>query len=75
MCEKKLNESLNDSKNIFKRSNIDQYIDKPNVLFSGGKDSALDKFCYAECSLHYKIDNETNNSSEYSSKQMNHNIN
>ena len=45
---KKLNELLDHSTNIFKKSNFDQYIDIANALFSAGKCSAVDNFCYAE---------------------------
>lgn len=40
---KKLNELLDHSTNIFKKSNFDQYIDIANALFS-----AVDNFCYPE---------------------------
>ena len=35
--EKELNELPDISTNIFKKSNIDQYIDRTNALFSGEK--------------------------------------
>ena len=44
--EKELNELPDDSTNIFKKSNIDRYMDRLNLLFSGEKYSALDHFCY-----------------------------
>ena len=37
LSKKELNELPNDSKNIFIKSNIDRYINQPNVLFSVGK--------------------------------------
>ena len=45
LSEKELNELPDDSTNIFKRSNIDRYIDRLNALSSVGKYSALDNFC------------------------------
>ena len=39
LSEKELNELPDDRPNIFKKSSIDQYIDRPNALFSGGKHS------------------------------------
>ena len=45
--EKELNELPDDSTNIFKKSNIDGYMDRLNLFFSGGKYSALDHFCYS----------------------------
>ena len=37
--------SDNDSPNIFKKSTIDRYTDRPNSLITGRKYSALDNFC------------------------------
>lgn len=37
IIEKELNELPDISTNIFKKSNIDQYIDRTNALFSGEK--------------------------------------
>ena len=61
----KLNELLDDRKNIFKKSIIDRYIDRANALCSGGKYSALDHLCYAEFSAYYTINNKLDHSSEY----------
>ena len=62
---KKLNELPDDSANTFRKSNIDWYIDRRNVLLSGEKCSALDDYCYAEFSAYYTMDNKPNHSCEY----------
>ena len=48
---------------------MDCYIDRPNALFSGVKDSALDNFCYADISAYYNTfsNNKQDHSSEYQS--------
>ena len=58
LSEKELNELPDDSPNIFKKSNVERYIDRPDKLFLGGKYRILDDFCYAEFSAYYI--NDTN---------------
>ena len=63
LSEKELNELPDDSPNIFKKSNIDRYIDRPNKLYLGGKYAALDDFCFAEFSAYYTLDSSKPNES------------
>ena len=42
MTENKFNKLPDDNINTFKKSNIDQYINRPNALVGEGKCSALD---------------------------------
>ena len=46
LSEKEFNELPDDSTNIFKKSSIDRYIERPNVLFSCEEFSAFDNFCF-----------------------------
>ena len=65
LSKKELNELPDDSINIFKKSNIDQYIIRRNALFGESKYSALDHFCYTEFSAYYTINKKPDHSSEY----------
>ena len=58
LLETEPNELLNDSLNIFKKLNVDQYIDRPNALFNGGKYNALEDFSYAEFSAYCNINDQ-----------------
>ena len=63
--EDKLKEMPEDSTDVFKRNMLDRYVDRPNLVYVGGKYSILDKFCYAEFLAHYylpsrQIDDEEN---------------
>ena len=46
--EKELIELPVKSPNIFKKSNVDYYIERPNAAFCNEKFSILNDFCYAE---------------------------
>ena len=50
MCknEKELNELPEDSTDVFKRNNLDRYLERPNTKFKGGRYRLLDDFCYAQ---------------------------
>ena len=48
LSKKELSELPDDSSNIFKKSNIDRYVERPNATFYNGKYSVLDHFCFAE---------------------------
>ena len=56
LSQKKLNELLDDSRNILKKSNIDRYSDCLVVESS---------FCYAESTAYYTIHNKPDHSFEY----------
>ena len=53
LSEKELSKLPDDSSNIFKKSNIDRYIERPNATFCHGKCSDLNDFCYAEFLAYY----------------------
>lgn len=63
--EKELNELLDDSPNIFKKSNINWHIDWANTLFSGGKFSALENIWCAEFSANNVTDKTQDHSSQH----------
>ena len=48
LSKKELSELPDDSSNIFKKSNIDRYVERPNAIFYNGKYSVLDHFCFAK---------------------------
>ena len=58
LLETEPNGLLNDSLNIFKKRNVDQYIDRPNALFNGEMYNALEDFSYAEFSAYYNINDQ-----------------
>ena len=58
LSEKELSELPDDSSNIFKKANIDRYIERPNVTFCHGKCSAPNDFCYAEFLAYYTLVNQ-----------------
>ena len=46
LSEMELKELLGGSSHIFKKSNIDRFINIPNAIFNSGKWRALNNFCY-----------------------------
>ena len=50
LAEHGISESPEDSKKIVKRSMVDRYIDRPNLISSSGKFAVLDAFRFAEIS-------------------------
>ena len=60
-----LTKLLDKSPNIFKKSNIYRYVERPNSAFCNEKCSALDYFCFAEFLAYYTIENRSNKTSEY----------
>ena len=60
--EEELQEMCKDSTRIFKRNMLDRYMDRPVLIFSGGKYSILNRFCYAEFLAHHiLVPRKTNN--------------
>ena len=55
LSEKELNELPDDSPNIFKKSNIDRYVERPSATFCNGKYSALNGFCMTSAWIFIKI--------------------
>ena len=51
--EEELPEMCEDSTDVFTRNMLDRYMDRPGLIFAGGKYSILDRFCHAEFLAHY----------------------
>ena len=43
--KKEIEELPNDSKDIYKRSDLDRYLDRPNQSYQSGKYAVLDSLC------------------------------
>ena len=58
MCKnkKELSELPEDSTDVFKKNNLDRYLERPNATFKGGRYSVLDNFCYAQFLAYYVLD-------------------
>ena len=54
--EAELSELPADSTEVFKRNNLDRYVDRPNKSFQKGHYSVLDNICYAEFLAYYVLD-------------------
>ena len=54
--EKEFLELSEDSTDVFKRNNLDRYIDRPNETFKKGKYKILNTMCYAEFLSYYVLD-------------------
>ena len=59
LSEEELWELTDDSQNIFKKSNIDCYIERPNAVFGSGKKSILNDLCSSELLAYYTLENKT----------------
>ena len=55
LAEHEISEVPEDSKKIFKRNMVHQYIDRPNLTSSSSKFAVLDAFCFAEFSRCYYL--------------------
>ena len=58
VCKSKneLNELPEESTDVFKRNNLDRYLDRPNGTYKKGKFQILDAMCYAEFLAFYVLD-------------------
>ena len=74
LSEKELSKLPDDSSNIFKKSNIDRYIERPNATFCHGKYSALNYFCYAEFLAYYTLESKSNNTCDYQPDELDDNL-
>ena len=70
LSEKKLSELPGDSPNIFKKSNIDRYMERSSAPFCNGKYSILDDFCCAEFLAYYTLENKSNKTGEYQPDEL-----
>ena len=55
LAEHEISEVPEDSKKIFKRNMVHQYIDRPNLTSSSSKFAVLDAFCFAEFSRYHYL--------------------
>ena len=63
-----------DSSNIFKRSNIDLYLERASATFCIGKFRVLNGFCYAEFLAYYTLENKSNKTCEYQPEELDDNL-
>ena len=70
LSKKKLSELPDNSSNIFKKSNIDCYVERPNATFCNGKYSVLDYFCLAEFFAYYTLENKSSKTCEYQPDEL-----
>ena len=57
--EKELSRPADDCPNIFKRSNIDCYMERPSATFCKGKYRVLNDLSYAEFLAYYTFENKS----------------
>ena len=72
--EKELSEIPEGIPNIFKRSNIDRYMERPSATFCNGKCRVLNDFCYTEFLAHYTLENKSNKTCEYQPDELDDNL-
>ena len=71
---KELSKLPDNNPNIFKKSNIDRYMGRPNTTFCNGKYSILDDFCYTEFLAHYTLRNKPSETVEYQPDELDDNL-
>ena len=74
LSEKELSELPDSSPSIFKKCNIDPYMQRPSAAFCDGKYSILDNFCYVEFLAYYLLENISNKTGEYQSDELDYNF-
>ena len=57
--DKEHSELPDDSPNIFKKSNVGCYMERPDATFCNGKCSVLNNFSYAEFLAYYTLENKS----------------
>ena len=62
------------SPNIFKKSNIDCYMERPSAAFYNRKYSVLNNFYYAEFLAYYPIENKSSKTYEYQPDKLDNNL-
>ena len=70
LSKKELTELPDDSSNIFKKSNIDHYVERPNATFCSRKYSVLYYFCFAEFLAYYTLENKSSKTCEYQPDEL-----
>ena len=75
ISEKELSELPDDRSNIFRKSNIDCYMERPSATFCNGKCSILDDVCYAEFSANYiTLEKKSSKTVEYQPDELDDNM-
>ena len=59
--EEELSELPENSTDIFKKNNLDRYLDRPNTTFKNGRYRVLNNMCYAEFLAYYVLETKSNN--------------
>ena len=65
LSEKELSELPDNSLKIFKKSNIDRYMERTSATFCNKECSILDDFCYKEFLAYYTLENKSSKTGEY----------
>ena len=65
LSEKELTELPGNSPKIFKKSNIDRYMERTSATFCNKECSILDDFCYKEFLAYYTLENKSSKTGEY----------
>ena len=71
---KNLRKLPDDSPNIFKRSNIDRYMEKPSASFCNGKYSLLNHFCYVKFLAYYTLERKSDKTCNYQLDESDDNL-
>ena len=74
LSEKELRELPGDIPNIFNKSNIDCYMERPSPTFCNFKYSILDDFCYTEFLAYYTLKNKSSKTGEYQPDELDGNL-
>ena len=74
LSEKELSKLPDNSPNIFKKSNINHYMERPSATFCNGKYSILDNFCYAEFLAYYTFENKPSKTGENQPDELDDNL-
>ena len=65
LSEKELRKLPDDCPNIFKKSNIDCYMERPSATFCDAKYSVLNYFCSEELLAYNTLENKSNRTCKY----------
>ena len=74
LSEKERRGLPDDSPNIFKKLNIDRYLERPSPTFCNGKYSTLVDFCFAWFWKNYTLENITSKTCEYQPDELNYKL-
>ena len=74
LFEKELSELPDDSPNIFKKSNIGRYMERPKATFCNGKYSVFNYIRYTELLAYYTFENKSSKTCEYQPNKFDDNL-